>query len=57
MIAITRPPGIAYRTFRTRSLDPANPDVAVKYQNVTNLVPVRGSSPQPWPLLFQNMSR
>lgn len=57
MTAIARPPGIAYRTFRTRSLDPANPDVAVKYQNVTNLVLVPGSSPQPWPLLFQNMSR
>src|SRR5580698_7063362 len=29
-------------------LDPANPHVAIKFQNVTNLLTVTGSSPQPW---------
>ncbi len=29
-------------------LDPANPNVAVKYQNVTNLLPVPGPVPEPW---------
>jgi enterochelin esterase-like enzyme len=29
-------------------LDPANPHVAIKFQNVTNLLTIAGSSPQPW---------
>lgn len=29
-------------------LDPANPHVAIKQQNVTNLLTVTGSEPQPW---------
>jgi enterochelin esterase-like enzyme len=29
-------------------LDPANPSVAVKYQNVTNLLPVPGATLEPW---------
>lgn len=29
-------------------VDPANPHVAIKFQNVTNLLTVPGDSPQPW---------
>lgn len=29
-------------------LDPANPHVAIKFQNVTNLLTVKGDTPQPW---------